>query len=286
MRSSRWLWLGLAGLCCTSLLAGSARATAAWAAVKTPGDGPARVFGSPVAGCIAGAEALPVSGTGYRLLQPARLRSFGHPSLIAYLEAFGRSLRAAGLPAVLVGDLGQPRGGPMSGVHASHQTGLDVDVWFAPARPDRPQGDPMAISLVAPDNRAVDRARWREDHFRLLALAAAAPVVDRVFVHPAIKRHLCLGLEGPRDWLQRIRPWYGHDAHFHVRLRCPAGSPECESGPALPEGDGCDDTLAWWFEEEDGRLPAFREVDPPPPPGAPRAAQPLPEACAVLLRAP
>ena len=37
---------------------------------------------------------------------------------------------ASGLPVFYVGDMAQPRGGPLPFGHASHQTGLDVDIWF------------------------------------------------------------------------------------------------------------------------------------------------------------
>ncbi|MEK7690047.1 MAG: penicillin-insensitive murein endopeptidase, partial [Bdellovibrionota bacterium] len=55
-------------------------------------------------------------------------------------------------------------------------------------------------------------------------------------------------------WLRKIRPWCGHDYHFHVRIRCPSsGSPECTESAEIPAStteSGCDETLAWWFSEE------------------------------------
>ena len=46
-------------------------------------------------------------------------------------------LRREGVwPGFLVGDISQPRGGPMFTGHASHQIGLDADVWLTPM-PDR-----------------------------------------------------------------------------------------------------------------------------------------------------
>jgi penicillin-insensitive murein endopeptidase len=282
--------LAPAVLLIAGLAAFEARAESAWSKLKTPGPGVAQSIGEPSAGCVAGAEPLPLEGRGYQVVGAQRHRSFGHPALIAYVEALGRALAEAGFARVYVGDLGQPRGGPMPGAHASHQTGLDVDVRFdldaKPSAAARPRAPAAVQSLVLADNLEVDPARWRPEHAQLLALAAAPAGVDRIFVHPAIKRRLCRATEGDRAWLQKLRPWFGHDAHFHVRLRCPAGSAACVSGLPLPAGDGCDETLAWWFEPEDGVLPAWREVDPRPPSASGDRERPaLPEACLALLRA-
>ena len=88
---------------------------------------------------------------------------------------------------------------------------------------------------------------WRPEHRRLLELAARDPAVDRIFVNPAIKRALCREATGDRSWLHRIRPWFGHDYHFHVRLACPPGATQCRQQAPLPPGDGCGADLAWWF---------------------------------------
>ena len=34
------------------------------------------------------------------------------------------------------------------------------------------------------------------------------------------------------------------------RLKCPLNNPDCRGQEAIPDGDGCDATLAWWFSEE------------------------------------
>jgi penicillin-insensitive murein endopeptidase len=140
-----------------------------------------------------------------------------------------------------VGDLAQPRGGPAPAGHASHQTGLDVDLWFAGA--PGPRADP--ISLVDLQTRSLT-ADFGPRAIQLLTAAAASPHVDRIFVNPVLKRALCDRATGDRAWLRKIRPWFGHHDHFHVRLACPADSPDCEAQPALPPGDGCDE-LGWWL---------------------------------------
>jgi penicillin-insensitive murein endopeptidase len=84
---------------------------------------------------------------------------------------------------------------------------------------------------------------------RLIAAAAASPLVERIFVNPVIKRALCDKAKGDRAWLHKVRPWYGHHDHFHVRLACPPDSPDCEAQPPLPPGDGCDQ-LDWWLKPQ------------------------------------
>jgi penicillin-insensitive murein endopeptidase len=83
----------------------------------------------------------------------------------------------------------------------------------------------------------------------MLRITAEYPRVERVFVHPIIKRELCSRTWEDRAWLAKIRPWHGHADHFHVRLGCPASSPQCESQSPVPAGDGCQE-LEWWFSEE------------------------------------
>jgi penicillin-insensitive murein DD-endopeptidase len=193
--------------------------TTPFASVRTPSRGPAKAIGGYSAGCIDGAVALPKRGAGFKVVHPERNRLYGHPLLIGMIRDVGKQLRKLRLGPLGVGDLGQPRGGPAPSGHASHQTGLDVDLFF---------GTPQRLA-------------------RLLELIASDPRVDRVFVSAAIKRDLCEKSRGA-EWLHKVRPWYGHDEHFHVRLACPPDSPECVAQPPVPEGDGCD-ALDWWFSD-------------------------------------
>ncbi len=73
----------------------------------------------------------------------------------------------------------------------------------------------------------------------MIKLAAEDNDVTRIFVNRAIKQQLCLDAGTDRDWLRKVRPWFQHRAHMHVRLRCPANSLECEDQPLPPPGDGC-----------------------------------------------
>jgi penicillin-insensitive murein endopeptidase len=253
----------------------SAQPSRDWAAARSPSSGPPHVIGSHTNGCITGAVALPQEGPGFAVVRPSRNRYYGHPSLTAFLQGFTARAQAAGYERLWIGDLGQPRGGPMPSGHASHQIGLDADIWLD-LRPKPAERERIDVpSLVLPDETAVDPARWTPRHAALIRLAAETPGVDRIFVNFTIKRALCTAHRG-EPWLRRVRPWYGHDSHMHVRLGCPAGSPDCIPQSPVPAGDGCDAGLDWWFSAEARRPPAR----PPGPP--PR----LPAACAGVLAGP
>ncbi|MEZ4467696.1 MAG: penicillin-insensitive murein endopeptidase [bacterium] len=217
----------------------------AWHELAEPAAGEPQVFGSYAGGCISGAVALPARGPGFETIRRWRNRFYAHPDLARWLDAFGHQLVAAGLPAILVGDASQPRGGRMKSGHRSHQVGLDVDLWFERPPADQRDDDRHFPSLVRGDREIIDRAVFKPRHVALLELAARSPGVERVFVNWVIKRELCATVQGDRSWLRRIRPWYGHDSHFHVRLACPAGNALCRAQAPLPAGDGCGEET--WF---------------------------------------
>ena len=242
-----------------------------WTIAATPAAGAARVIGYYANGCIQGAAALPLAGPGWRVLRPHRNRNWGHPDLIAALRELGRRVRAATGKAMLVADIAQPRGGPATG-HASHQVGLDADVRFQLV-PDGPL-DPVLrdegteLTMVA-EGKEIDRARWNGEQLAMLRLAAELPGVDRIFVNPVIKREACRAANGDRRWLAKIIPWYGHDGHMHIRLKCPADSPDCRPQAPLSADDGCGAALAWWFTSEPFRKHTARgPVKRPDPPAA------------------
>ena len=225
----------------------------AFGAVSTPAPGQARVFGSYAKGCHAGAVLFPADGPDWAAMRLSRGRRWAHPDLAAFLVRLSERARQAGLEGLLIGDIGQARGGPMKSGHRSHQTGLDVDIWLRPLgpRPGASERETLSSYDVVEGRRTLDAALWRRSSARAIPLAAADPAVARIFVHPVIKRALCEATEpGARAWMTKVRPWWGHDAHFHVRLACPADSPDCENQKAPPPGDGCDETLDWWFTDE------------------------------------
>jgi penicillin-insensitive murein endopeptidase len=246
----------------------------------TPAPGPGQPIGSYSKGCLAGAVEMPADGPGWQVMRPSRNRAWGHPVLIAFLQRLAAAGETAGWRGLLIGDLAQPRGGPMLTGHASHQLGIEGDIWLTPM-PDRrltavERDEVSATSVVAESGQDIDPAVWRPKHRKLLELAARDPAVDRIFVNPAIKRALCREAQGDRYWLRRIRPWFGHSYHFHVRLPCPPGAAQCLNQAPLPPGDGCGADLAWWFTPE-ARIPQ------PTQPARPLRVSDLPHACAALV---
>jgi len=241
----------------------------------------AQSIGAYDAGCLAGAVSLPVNGAGYQVMRLSRQRFYGHPVLTQFIEALGKQAAQRQLGTLLIGDLGQPRGGPTLTGHRSHQTGLDVDIWFllsdqAASRPLTPQERETlgAPSVLLGNSENINKNHWSRSQEQILKLAAEDPAVDRIFVNPSIKRELCVHYR-EQNWLRKIRPWWKHDDHFHVRLKCPGNNPHCEGQAPLPAGDGCDASLAWWFSEEAKK--------PSPQPYKPKKPV-LPALCDELLR--
>jgi penicillin-insensitive murein endopeptidase len=241
------------------------------------------VIGEVAGGCLAGGVRLPQDGIGYAVVRLARNRYYGHPSLIRYIQALGSSARLNRLGSLYIGDLSQPRGGPMAFGHSSHQNGLDADIWFnlkqGPvlfARTDLTRELIQTPSMLNFGRTGLDYTLWTPRHAKLLEVAARLPAVDRIFVNPHIKRELCRTVRYDRSWLRKIRPWHWHDDHFHVRLTCPEDSIDCIQQAPVPAGDGCDEGLSWWLGL---RIPAIR-----PRPSAPRPVR-LPEHCASVLYA-
>lgn len=221
---------------------------------KPKGDLP-QALGEYSGGCLQGAQALPLNGVGYQVMRPERRRFFGHPNLLHFISQLGRDYKQAGHGVLLIGDLSQPRGGKTKGGHASHQNGLDVDIWYwhPPGARERRLSSEERAQLSARSilngKAGTIRAQHAAAVTHALRTTAEDPEVERVFVNPIIKRKLCQDAGEQREWLRKIRPWYGHDDHFHVRLRCPDDSPNCDSQPPVPAGDGCSG-LAWWFDEQ------------------------------------
>lgn len=253
---------------------GKAAATLTWSDVMPPSNGPAKAIGGYSAGCVQGALELPLNGPGYRVMKPERRRMFGHPRLVDFVRQLASKIEQGGLEPLGVGDLGQARGGPAPNGHASHQNGLDADLWFSPGV----EGAKDAPSMVEGNKPS---ARWSERVPKVLELAVGDARVDRIFVNPVIKQALCASTPaGERGWLRKLRPWWGHDAHFHVRLACPDDSPECAAQPPLPAGDGCAE-VEWWLSEASARERKEKAGDYQKRVGA---RPELPATCSTLLK--
>ncbi len=258
---------------------------------KIPAPLEARAIGSYARGCLAGAKPLPVDGPAWQAMRLSRNRNWGHPALIKFLERLALDAKKYdGWPGLLVGDMAQPRGGPMLTGHASHQIGLDADVWLNPM-PDhklsyKERENRSAVTMLAEDKVSVDAKKWTPEHAKLIKRAASYPEVARIFVHPAIKKTLCDWADKKdRAWLSKIRPWWGHHYHFHIRLSCPPGSTGCTNQPAVGSGDGCGKELKRWLRKV--RPPKVVEKpEKPAKPAKPKhqiSIKDLPDACAGLV---
>src|SRR5215467_7399999 len=154
---------------------------------STPFPGPPRSIGGDFNGCLAGAVSLPITGPAWQVMRPSRNRNWGNPQLIRFAERFATNAQKVGWNGLLVGDMSQPRGGPMLSDHTSHQIGLDVDIWFTPmpdheqSREEREFGP--AVDVVAPDLRDIDRQVWTHTHTELIRAAAQDPAVVRILVN-------------------------------------------------------------------------------------------------------
>ncbi len=257
-------------------------------AASTPTTLAARAIGNYAKGCLAGGKALPVDGPAWQAMRLSRNRNWGHPDMVALVQTLATDAKAKdGWPGLLVGDISQPRGGPMLTGHASHQIGLDADIWFTPM-PDRKlskieREEMSAISMLAPGALAVDTQIFTSAHVKLLKRSASYDKVERILVHPAIKKAVCemTATDADRGWLTKVRPLWGHYYHFHIRIGCPTGSAGCTAQKAVPGDDGCGKEVADWL-----KLIA-KPPTPTPTEGEPKqlTLEQLPADCKVVLEA-
>ena len=251
---------------------------AEWAAISAPMPGDPAAIGFYSAGCLQGGQVLPLDGAGYAVMRPSRRRFYGHPALIDYLTTLASARPGGQKRLLLIGDLGPARGGPTLSGHASHQNGLDVDIWFITraARPTAAQRERLGAPAFVIDRKRL-RPTWGIAQAGLLVAAANRDEVNRIFVSPAIKRDMCRRYP-QASWLYRLRPWWGHEDHFHVRLLCPDDSPLCqEQDPLDPLDNGCGADLDWWFSAE-----ADREWSKIRSSYEPRPFPTLPAACTAM----
>ena len=116
----------------------------------------------------------------------------------------------------------------------------------------------------------------------IMKAAAKDPRVARIFVFPGAKVRMCKEEKGDKSWLRKVRPWWGHHYHFHVRLSCPKGMRGCVDQATPPAGDGCADAQTW----------VKNILNPPPPDPNAKPAKPrreytladLPNQCVGVLQ--
>jgi penicillin-insensitive murein DD-endopeptidase len=284
-------------LSCAAVFAAEASAEqlakTAFGAMKLPAAAAPAAHGFYSKGCFAGGMAIATDGPTWQAMRLSRNRRWGHPEMINLIERLSRDATKIGWPGLLLGDISQPRGGPMLSGHASHQIGLDADIWLTPM-PDRrltaqEREQLSATSMLQKNGKGiyVNDKVWTPQHLGLLKTAASYPQVERVLVHPGIKKKLCDTAKGDRGWLGKVRPYWGHHYHFHVRIGCPAGSTDCKGQKPVTGDDGCGAELDDWF--------ALLTAPPKPPKPGEKPKPPardilkvsdLPAACRVVLDAP
>lgn len=250
-----------------------------------------RAIGYYSRGCLSGGKWLPVDGPAWQAMRLSRNRNWGHPVLVDLVQRLATEAKAAGeWPGLLVGDLTQPRGGPMTSGHASHQVGLDADIWLTPM-PDRrlswsERESTSAVSMLK-DTLHVNEEVFTPDVVALIRRAASYDEVERIGVNPAIKLALCRAAGGDKPWLGKIQGWRGHHYHMHIRIKCPAGSDQCRSQGA-PGGTSCAAAEKWyadtkaWIENPEKRKPSKKTKRKPKPP---LTLDDLPHACRDVLAA-
>ncbi|MCP4818612.1 MAG: penicillin-insensitive murein endopeptidase [Shimia sp.] len=245
-------------------------------------------FGSYSKGCVAGGVKLAETGPTWQAMRLSRNRNWGHPEVIDYIQKLSaKAAKQPGWEGLYVGDISQPRGGPMLTGHRSHQLGLDVDIWMLPPkRLNLSAAERESISSISMrrERGAFVNSSWTRQHHEVLKAAASDPRVARIFVFPGAKVQMCNDEKGDRSWLRKIRPWWGHHYHFHVRLSCPKGAQGCVNQDPPPAGDGCKDAEKW---VQDILFP------PPPDPKAPKpkprvelTMMDLPGQCVDVLQSP
>ena len=222
-------------------------------------------FGSYAKGCFAGGVPLVETGPTWQAMRLSRNRNWGHPETIDFIKKLSaKAAKQPGWEGLYIGDISQPRGGPMLTGHRSHQIGLDIDIWMLPPKRlnlSRVERENLSSISLRRANGAYTNGNWTRQHHEIIKAAAQDPRTARIFVFPGAKVRMCKEETGNRDWLRKIRPWWGHHYHFHVRLKCPAGAKDCVNQSAPPAGDGCADAEQW----------VKNIIDPPPPdPNAPR----------------
>jgi penicillin-insensitive murein endopeptidase len=268
----------------------AASAANPWEEIKGPSQQTSASIGQYTNGCLSGAQQMPLRGEGFQLMRTARDRHYGNPALIGFLKDFSTQVAEQGLGQLQIGDLSMARGGPFSYGHRSHQVGLDADILYSqdPRALTRPltaweRNNISAVPLADAKEHQLVKANWDLRAPRILRLASEDPRVERIFVHPTIKRELCTSAGSDNEWLRKIRPWWGHNYHFHVRLACPAGEKNCvPQQPVLNEP--CGEDLDWWFSDE--FYAQLRGTAAPQKKPEPKPKPPMPQQCAQVLHAP
>src|SRR3974377_2233758 len=159
-----------------------------FAAKQLPSLGKAMAIGYYPRGCLQGGVELPPDGQNWQGVRLSRKPNWGHPEMINFLErCVPLPAKATGWKGILIGDMAQPRGGPLPYGHTSHQIGLDVDIWFMPM-PDhtlvpKEREDTIATSLITADKLRVNPRTRTPADAAFISTAAVQAEVGRGFAN-------------------------------------------------------------------------------------------------------
>lgn len=188
-------------------------------------------------GKIEKATLLPEKGEAFQQVYTERDTHWGTGMIVSMIENASEYLVTKWYPGtvVMIGDVAKKFGGDI-GTHASHQSGLDADIPYI--------GNKGFDRVIA--NGEVKSSFDYMKNWQFLRLIAnqkivqdgrTTTVLNRVFMNPVIHKGFCAWaqksdlLKNPLDQeiMSRIRPWEGHDKHFHVRLKCSPHYPACRN---------------------------------------------------------
>jgi penicillin-insensitive murein endopeptidase len=264
-------------------------AKAAFGAQKFASAQSPAAHGSYARGCIAGSQQLAETGATWQAMRLSRNRNWGHPELVDMVEKLSRvAAKQPGWNGLYVGDMSQPRGGPMLTGHRSHQIGLDADIWMLPAQNlnlSPKERENISSISTRRSKGAFTNGSWTRAHHEIIKAAAKDKRTARIFVFPGAKVKMCNDEKGSKAWLNKVRPWYGHHYHFHIRLACPRGEKGCKDQAPPPAGDGCADAQKWVNDILNPPAPKPRDPNAPKPkPRREFTVADLPQQCSTVLR--
>jgi penicillin-insensitive murein endopeptidase len=177
----------------------------------------------------------------------SRGQNFGTSDIMRALTGLAKHMKTTypTIERTQIGDISAVEGGRIPR-HKSHQNGLDADVVYYRVNElsQSPQYPEWAEDFVVKSK--LTKNFHIERNWEAMKYLVHNHDVGRIFVDSAIKKALCEfanqkgELESETEVLRRLRREDAvHMHHFHLRLKCPAGSPDCESQVEPPEGHGC-----------------------------------------------
>lgn len=172
---------------------------------------------------------------------------YGVQELAEALDSLSHYMRSLfpTIEVLQIGDMAAKSGGKIPR-HKSHQNGLDADIVYyrvnekAQSPTKTEWGEYFVVSKKLVSNfharRNWEAFKYLVNHFE----------VNRILVDGAVKRRMCslaksLGEStSHREVLRRLRIENTvHRTHYHLRLKCPQGSPNCRAQSEPPNGSGC-----------------------------------------------